>query len=389
MGATCVSESPPINLVLRNIVESFRVRQQSSEAEAEQSNQERQERKSTESVEDRCTVHGKKLFFFCEDDQETLCTVCQYSKKHKDHRVIPLEEAAQELKEKVRRSLWPLKEDLMTFQAKKDECLKTTQHIKEQTRLTKDLIKKDFEQLRHFLRLEEAARISMLEDEAEMKSEIMQVKLEEVSNNIVSLSNTIQNRETDLEREDIEFLQAYKSYTDSVPYSPQDSNVLASDSLIDVSKHVGNLKFKVWEKMLGQVQYSVHCWEVVVGNKTKWDLGVVKESVSRQGILNVNTESGFWALALREGGQYCASTKPWTKVYVKRKPHRIRVSLNNREVSFYDPFDMTHIYTFSDLPTEKLVPFFSPCVSDQGSNSEPLRIMPVKVAVTITPELAD
>ncbi|KAL1263359.1 hypothetical protein QQF64_006098 [Cirrhinus molitorella] len=96
--ATCVSESPPINLVLRNIVESFRVRQQSSEAEAEQSNQERQERKSTESVEDRCTVHGKKLFFFCEDDQETLCTVCQYSKKHKDHRVIPLEEAAQELK---------------------------------------------------------------------------------------------------------------------------------------------------------------------------------------------------------------------------------------------------------------------------------------------------
>ncbi|RXN24761.1 zinc-binding A33-like protein [Labeo rohita] len=96
----------------------------------------------------------------------------------------------------------------------------------------------------------------MLEDEAEMKNEIMQEKLEDLSNKIVSLSNTIQNRETDLEREDIQFLQAYKSYTDSVIYSPQDSNVLAPDSLIDVSKHVGNLKFKVWEKMLGQVQYT-------------------------------------------------------------------------------------------------------------------------------------
>lgn len=136
---------------------------------------------------------------------------------------------------------------------------------------------------------------------------------------------------------------------------------------------------------------GVHCWEVEVGNKTKWDLGVVMESVSRQGILNVNSESGFWALALREGGQYSASTKPWTRLCVKRKPHRIRVCLNNndKEISFYDPLDMTHIYTFSHLPTKKLIPFFSPCVSDKGSNTEPLRIVPVKVAVTITPELAD
>ncbi|KAI2657583.1 E3 ubiquitin-protein ligase TRIM35 [Labeo rohita] len=345
--ASCLSERPPANLALRNIVENFRVRQQSNVEEPEQSSQESQERESTQSPEERCATHGKRFFFFCEDDQETLCTVCQYSKRHKDHQLIPLEEAAKELKEMVRLSLWPLKEDLMTFQTQKDECLKTTQHIKEQTRLTRDLIKKDFEQLRHFLRLEEAARISMLEDEAEMKNEIMQEKLEDLSNKIVSLSNTIQNRETDLEREDIQFLQAYKSYTDSVIYSPQDSNVLAPDSLIDVSKHVGNLKFKVWEKMLGQVQYK--------------------------------------------GGQYCASTKPWTKLYVKRKPHRIRVCLNNnnKELSFYDPFDMTHIYTFSHLPTKKLIPFFSPCVSDQGSNTEPLRIVPVKVAVTITPELAD
>ncbi|KAL1263360.1 hypothetical protein QQF64_006099 [Cirrhinus molitorella] len=231
----------------------------------------------------------------------------------------------------------------MTFQAKKDECLKTTQHIKEQTRLTKDLIKKDFEQLRHFLRLEEAARISMLEDEAEMKSEIMQVKLEEVSNNIVSLSNTIQNRETDLEREDIEFLQAYKSYTDSVPYSPQDSNVLASDSLIDVSKHVGNLKFKVWEKMLGQVQYSPI-------------------------IMDPNTAAKWLQLS-----------ENLTSVYYR--------DLQSDIPDNPERFDLC--VCVLDLPTEKLVPFFSPCVSDQGSNSEPLRIMPVKVAVTITPELAD
>lgn len=80
-----------------------------------------------------------------------------------------------------------------------------------------DLVKKDFEQLHHFLRLEEAARISMLEDEAEMKNEIMQEKLEDLSNKIVSLSNTIQNKESDLEQEDIQFLQVTTKNAENKP----------------------------------------------------------------------------------------------------------------------------------------------------------------------------
>lgn len=80
-----------------------------------------------------------------------------------------------------------------------------------------DLVKKDFEQLHHFLRLEEAARISMLEDEAEMKNEIMQEKSEDLSNKIVSLSNTIQDKESDLEQEDIQFLQVTTKNAENKP----------------------------------------------------------------------------------------------------------------------------------------------------------------------------
>lgn len=80
-----------------------------------------------------------------------------------------------------------------------------------------DLVKKYFEQLHHFLRLEEAARISMLEDEAEMKNESMQEKLEDLSNKIVSLSNTIQDKESDLEQEDIQFLQVTTKNAENKP----------------------------------------------------------------------------------------------------------------------------------------------------------------------------
>ncbi|XP_051946503.1 zinc-binding protein A33-like [Xyrauchen texanus] len=444
----CFNENPLSNLVLRNIVDSFRDRKKSSvECSVERQESQVSRKESTEGAEERenfCSLHGKKLFFFCMDDQEALCTVCQRYTRHKEHHIIPVEEATQELKGKVRLSLEPHREELNILRTKTDECFRITQHIKEQTRSTKSLIKKDFEQLHHFLRLEEAARISSLEDEAEVKRNIMKKNLGELRKKVESLSNTIQTREKFLEREDLHFLQAYKIYNDSAPCDFQEIICNLPDALVDVAKHLGNLKFNVWEKMLGQVQYSpvivdpntaapwlklsedltrvhygglqteipdnperfdlcvcvlghetigagTHWWDVQVVGKTKWDMGVMMESVSRKGILNVNSECGFWALALRDGGQYSACTKPWTTLQLKRKPHRIRVCLNNdeKELSFYDPLDMTHIYTFTHLPSEKLIPFFSPCVSDQGVNKEPLRIIPIKVAVKITPEQAD
>lgn len=42
---------------------------------------------------------------------------------------------------------------------------------------------------------------------------------------------------------------------------------LVSGGLIDVSKHLGNLKFRVWEKMQEIVQYSEYCVVII---QIKW-----------------------------------------------------------------------------------------------------------------------
>lgn len=44
----------------------------------------------------QCGVHGEKLHLFCEKDGTTLCWVCSQSRKHRDHPMVPIEEAAQE-----------------------------------------------------------------------------------------------------------------------------------------------------------------------------------------------------------------------------------------------------------------------------------------------------
>lgn len=50
-----------------------------------------------------CERHGKKLRLFCQDDGEPICLVCDKSREHRSHTVLPIEEAAHDYK--VRRCL--------------------------------------------------------------------------------------------------------------------------------------------------------------------------------------------------------------------------------------------------------------------------------------------
>ncbi|MGH0157346.1 UNVERIFIED_CONTAM: hypothetical protein FKN15_053356, partial [Acipenser sinensis] len=153
-----------------------------------------------------------------------------------------------------------------------------------------------------------------------------------------------------------------------------------SGALIDVAEHLGSLKYKVWEKMLGIVQYTPvtldpntshralilsedltsmthskerqqlpdnpeqfdtwpcvlgsegftsgkHCWDVEVGSNTYWYLGVTKESSQRKGSFTWNPEAGYWIIGLVDGDQYRAGTSPETRLTVK-KTQKIRVQLD-------------------------------------------------------------
>uniref|UniRef100_A0A674IN67 RING-type E3 ubiquitin transferase n=1 Tax=Terrapene triunguis TaxID=2587831 RepID=A0A674IN67_9SAUR len=45
-----------------------------------------------------CEKHLETLKLFCEEDQTPICVVCDRSKEHRAHTVVPIEEAAQEYK---------------------------------------------------------------------------------------------------------------------------------------------------------------------------------------------------------------------------------------------------------------------------------------------------
>ncbi|XP_078061088.1 tripartite motif containing 105 [Mustelus asterias] len=119
-----------------------------------------------------------------------------------------------------------------------------------------------------------------------------------------------------------------------------------------------------------------HYWEVAVDGKTKWDLGVAKESIDRKVVVKVTPANGYWTLRLRNSDQYWAGTLPWKRLPIQRKPKRIGLFLDfdDGRLSFYDAEDMSHLLTFRQPFSERVFPFFSTCFNEGGVNSAPLRL---------------
>ncbi|KAJ8261566.1 hypothetical protein GJAV_G00155800 [Gymnothorax javanicus] len=122
-----------------------------------------------------------------------------------------------------------------------------------------------------------------------------------------------------------------------------------------------------------------HYWEVEVGSKTAWTLGVARQSVKRKGDIRLSPDNGFWCLWLK-GGQIKALNSARLPLQLPEFPSKMGVYLDYEagQVSFYDVKAHTHLYTFMDAFTESLYPLFSPCLAHDGKNSAPLIISTVK-----------
>ncbi|XP_063069999.1 zinc-binding protein A33-like [Engraulis encrasicolus] len=344
------------------------------------------------------------------------------------------DQTALDRKEELKTALQPLHKKLKSFKKVKKICDKTAQHIKTQVLQTEGQIKQEFEKLHQFLRDEEAARIAALKEEEEQKSQMMKEKIDKMNGEISSLSDTIKAIEEEMEADDATFLQNYKSTVERAHTAGtlQDPEKLPEGALINVAKHLGNLKFRVWEKMQEIVQYTPvtldpntaysvlalsedltsvrwgseiqplpdnperfdgcgillgsegfnsgsQCWDVEIGESKDWALGVMSESVQRKG--DVGDARGQWGVGCNDVYMACAPPEE-TKLTVEQKPKKIRVQLDwdGGKLSFSDPDNGAHLHTFTHTFTERVFPYF--VFLDDSS----YKILPMKCSTSLNPQ---
>ncbi|XP_041666878.1 nuclear factor 7, brain-like [Cheilinus undulatus] len=405
--------SLPPNFALKNLCETFL--------------QERKRRAS----EDLCSLHQEKHKLFCLDHQEPVCLVCRDSEKHTEHRFRPIDEAVQQHKKNLEETLQPLKKKLEALKDVKMQFDQTEAHMEVQARHTERQIKEQFKKLHQFLAEEEAARLRALREEEEQKRQRMKDQMEALRAQIADLSQTVRATEDQLTAQDVSFLKNYKAAVERVQQRPLlEEPQLPSGALIDQANYLGNLGFKIWNKMKDMVFYmpvildpntaglkvilsddltavrgggeeqqlpvnperigncsvlgsegfnsGSHSWDVQVRPSTYWFLGVFPESAERKGY----KWSRVWAVAFY-GGKYhrLSPSHPVSVLSVQTEPTRIRVNLdcNRGELSFSDPETNTLIHSFTHTFTDRMLPvFFSGCCSS-------LHILPEKISVSVEP----
>ncbi|XP_029902053.1 probable E3 ubiquitin-protein ligase TRIML1 [Myripristis murdjan] len=152
----------------------------------------------------------------------------------------------------------------------------------------------------------------------------------------------------------------------------------------DVKKNLPNNpeRFSPYVCVLGKQSFSSgrFYYEVQVKGKTDWDLGVARETIDRKGKIAASPEYGYWTIWLRNKNEYEALVGPPFCLSLKSQPQKVGVFVDYEEglVSFYDVDAAALIYSYSGCSfTEKLHPYFGPCVNDGGRNSAPLIICAV------------
>ncbi|XP_075594480.1 zinc finger protein RFP isoform X2 [Balearica regulorum gibbericeps] len=325
-----------------------------------------------------CEKHQEALKLFCEEDQIPICLVCRESQAHRVHAVVPIEEAAEEYKERVE----------MERQKVVSEVKELHQFVEGQERLLLDrLAKLDQEIMRRQEEninrlLEEISSIGEQIRELEEKCQQPVCEFLQDSKNILSrlekddaqkpaeTSPELGEKPTDLPQKNIALKEMLMKFQVSLTLDPETAHprlVLSEDRKRvrweDTRQPVPDnpKRFDSSRCVLGCEGFSAgrHYWEVEVGDGEAWAVGVAKESVKRKGRISVNPKVGIWAVG-QCGSQYQALTSPTIPISLLTAPKVIGIYLDYEagRVAFFDSNNEAPIFTYppTSFAGEQILP---------------------------------
>ncbi|XP_053192406.1 E3 ubiquitin-protein ligase TRIM39-like isoform X2 [Scomber japonicus] len=353
-------------------------------------------------LEDRmCMKHDKPLELFCKTDQTCVCMLCSVL-DHKTHEFVPLKEEYEGKKAELGKTEAEIQEMIQKRQLKIQE-IKHSVDLKKQA---EDFIKELEQEISELKkRSSEVEKLSHSEDHVHLLQNFPSLKAAPptkdwtqvsvrpsyegtVMKAVAQLEETLSKQMKKLFEAELKRVQQYAVDVSLDLDTAHPELILSADRKqvndSDVMKKLPDnpKRFSVNPCVLGKQSLSSgrFYFEVQVKEKTKWDLGVARESINRKGNIPLSPKNGYWTICLRNENEYRALAGPSVRLSLKSQPQKVGVFVDYEEglVSFYDVDAAALIYSFTGCSfTEKLYPYFSPCNNDGGKNSAPLIICPV------------
>ncbi|XP_038831829.1 zinc-binding protein A33-like [Salvelinus namaycush] len=304
-----------------------------------------------ENLEDRmCKKHDRLLELFCRSDQTCVCQFCTET-DHKSHDTVPIEDMGAHQKGELAAAKAEVGKMVQVRQKKVDEIKHSVGLSRTYLTLCAPPSTKDF-------------------SEISVYSDLCVGIVRRAVSNLVEI-----------------FKRELKTLTDMEDVTLDSNTASRWICLFDGGKRIKDSKtpqiisdnperFDIYPMVLGEKGFNSerHYWEVQVGLRNDWDVGVAKETVNRKEKVQINSAHGFFALG-KDGFDYKVHSSPLKNLYLNPRPRRIGIYVDYErgQVSFYDVDEKSHIYSFTNQSfTEKLYPYFY--VYSKAKKSEALVI---------------
>ncbi|XP_026208918.1 E3 ubiquitin-protein ligase TRIM39-like isoform X2 [Anabas testudineus] len=385
-------------------------------------------------MEDRmCPKHERLLELFCKKDQTCVCVLCTET-DHRAHYTVPVEREWTEKKAQLKRTEIDVQQMIQDRVNKVEEIKHSVELNKASAQKEIDESMQVFSELVRSIQTTQAELVLAIEEKQRQTERRAESLITELEQEIAELKRRNSDLEHVSRTDHIHFLKSFPAlrtppsvkdwsetsvptdmcvgmirrsvskleatlnemidklaeseiqkilkYAEDVTLDPDTANPwlqLSQDrhqvrhlgAWQDLPDHPG--RFDTVVIVLGHEGFTAgrHYWEVQVGDKDDWYLGVARSSVNRKGRISVSTTQGYWALAMKKGQGYRVSTSPPILLRLDPNPKHVGVYVDYEEgqVSFYDTRARTHIYTFKDRFTEKILPFFYLYCCDKASDT--------------------
>ncbi|XP_051515175.1 E3 ubiquitin-protein ligase TRIM39-like isoform X2 [Myxocyprinus asiaticus] len=387
---------------------------------------------AVENLEDYiCQKHERPLELFCRDDQTCVCLYCTEG-DHKTHNTVPIEDESAEKKNQLVKTQTDVQQMIQDRMKKIQDIQHSVKMRKRNTEEEKSHSVEVFTALICSIERCQTEVVEMLEEKQKAAEKQAEDLIKELEQEITELKrrnselDQISHTEDHLHLLQIDLsqyspknsknwteisinthvsvdtlnraltrlkdtLDQKLSQTVDVTLDPDTANpalILSDDgkqvTCGDIRQNLPDKpeRFDIYPIVLGKKGFSSgrFYFEVQVKGKTKWDLGLVRESINRKGLITPTPVNGFWTVMLRNENEYVANAGPPVSLCVRVKPQKVGVFVDYEEglVSFYNVESSSHIYSFTGQSfTQTLFPFVSPCNNDKCKNSTPLIITPV------------